>query len=128
LVSHGHYQVAEVLIMNTAFSATPACFLHSKVQLLQWSRPIRPFGRVREVNLQFGTLQASGRVSKGQLMEIKEEIIRDLGNLVVVAGWSSTGVSLYWTIFYRDSVVFAEKLAYMKEVTIAGFLPPLTHF
>jgi hypothetical protein len=25
-------------------------------------------------------------------------------------------------------VVFAEKLAYMKEVTIAGFLPPLTHF
>jgi hypothetical protein len=29
-----------------------------------------------------------GRVSEGQLMEIKEETIRDLGNLVVVAGWS----------------------------------------
>jgi hypothetical protein len=28
-------------------------------------------------------------------MEIKEETIRDLGNLVLVAGWSSTGVPLY---------------------------------
>jgi hypothetical protein len=28
-----------------------------------------------------------GRVSDAQLMEIKEETIRDLGNLVVVAGW-----------------------------------------
>jgi hypothetical protein len=29
-----------------------------------------------------------GRVSEGQLIEIKAETIRDWGNLVVVAGWS----------------------------------------
>jgi hypothetical protein len=30
----------------------------------------------------------AGCVSEGQLMEIKEETIRDCGNWVVVAGWS----------------------------------------
>jgi hypothetical protein len=45
------------------------------------------------VNLQFGILQASGRglggrVSAGQLLEIKEETIRDWERLIVVAGWS----------------------------------------
>jgi hypothetical protein len=56
---------------------------------------IRPFGRVRgEFAIWYPLSQWSrsgyrgGHVSEGQLMEIKEETIWDLGNLVVVAEWS----------------------------------------
>jgi hypothetical protein len=51
-----------VLIISTGFSAMRMLtFAWRGAKLLPWLRPIRPFGCIREVNLQFGTLQASGR-------------------------------------------------------------------
>jgi hypothetical protein len=71
-----------VLIIRTAFSTM--CLL---TFARRGANCCACCGRVREENLEFGTLQASGR-GLGQLMEIKEETIWAWDHLVVVVGWS----------------------------------------
>jgi hypothetical protein len=85
MASRGHYQSCRGVI-NAAFSAMRLVTFAQRGELLPWSLPIRPFGRIKRWICSLGP--SSGRVSEGQLMEIKEETIRDLRNLVVVAGWS----------------------------------------
>jgi hypothetical protein len=96
MVSRGLSRVAEVLIINAAFSAMRlVTFAQRGADCCRGRDQLRPFGRVGgELAVWDPPSQWSwsgyqgGRVGEGQLMEIKEETIRDWGNSVVLAGWS----------------------------------------
>jgi hypothetical protein len=76
-------RVDEVLIINAAFSTTRlVTFARRGANCCRGRDQLGPLVGL-EVNYR------GDHVGEGQLMEIKEETIRDWGNLVVVAGWSS---------------------------------------